>query len=1279
MTAFLLAACSTSERGAESNALPPTDGHLFTKLPPAYTGVRFENRLTETRELNVFTYRNFYNGGGVAAADLTGDGLPELVLTSNQSGPRLYLNLGHFRFRDITERSGIKFKGAGSWVTGVTVADVNADGRLDIYFCYAGIGSPQQRANELWVNEGPDRDSIPRFRETAAQLGIADQGYSTQAVFFDYDRDGRLDLFVLNNSPRPVVTFGNTNTRQVRDTFGGDHLYHNDGAGFSDVSTTSGIFGSEIGLGLGVVASDVNRDGWPDLYVSNDFFEQDYLYINNHDGTFTESIAKEMPAISYFSMGLDIADVDNDGWPDVYTTDMLPEDDDRLKKTSNFEQWAVYQQRVKNGFHHQFMRNMLQLNNRNGTFSEIGQLANVARTDWSWSALIADFDLDGYKDIYVTNGIVRDVTSQDYIAYLGNGQTIRAAAQQGKGRVDFTKLIEATTSTRLPNYAFHNNGNLTFTNQSAAWGLSTPTFSSGAAFADLDGDGAPDLVVNNTNDTAFVYRNNARTGSTNAHYLQVKLYGEGSNRFAIGAKVTVDLHGQPLYQELAPTRGFESSSDYILTFGLGASDSASSVTVEWPDGRVSMLSAVSANRRITVNQAQSSAAKAPGPSPAAVLADVTNQARLGFVHRENDFVDFDREPLMPKLLSTEGPVMAVADVNGDGLDDLYIGGAKGQSGALLIRRADGRGGFTPSSENVLAADSVSEDVGAVFFDANGDGKPDLYVVSGGSEFGEGAPALQDRLYLNDGRGNLRKTEGYLPAESNSGSRPAAADFDGDGDIDLFIGGRVVPWRYGLDPPSMLLRNDGAGHFTDVTDKVAPGLRAVGMVTDAVWRDIDGDRRPDLITVGEWMPITIFRNTAAGTLQRLEVRGLEKSNGWWNRIIAGDFTGDGHIDFVVGNMGLNGRLHASPTEPTTMYVGDFAGTGLVQQILTTYTNGVSYPVPLRDELIRSVPSVGPRFPTYASYAQKKITDVLSPAELARGTAKNAYTFATSLVRNNGDGSFTVMPLPAEAQFAPVYGIVAADVDGDGHTDLLLGGNFEGVQPELGPMTASYGLLLRGDGKGSFTAVTAVQSGFVVPGQVRDIQRVHSGRAGDLYVVARNNDRPLVFRPRQGGREVSNGPELERDFKRVRVVETLLALQPVMPLESRFNDSDPLETLRFFHLDDDHPIRPAAAVHRGAHRVLQHFDGRDVVGIDPRESPARARCNREAVNHVQRLLVGAEAVGAADSNRQCAVGCATERDAGNAIGEDFLDWLSTRVRDGVRANDVGLLGGRFGFRL
>src|SRR5881296_992965 len=968
--ACLLTGCSA----AGDRASPPVDGHLFTRLPSTYTGVRFENRLTDTRDLNVFTYRNYYNGGGVALGALTGDGLPEIVLTSNQGGTRLYLNEGKFRFRDVTEEAGLKSKG---WTTGVTLADVNGDGRLDIYVCHAGNGDARSRANELYINEGLNAAGVPTFVEQAATYGVADTGYSTQAVFFDYDRDGDLDLFVINNSPRPVVSFEPKNTRTVRDPLGGAKLYRNDGGHFVDVSAAAGVYGSEIGLGLGVVVSDVNRDGWPDIYVANDFFERDYLYINKGDGTFAERLEQEMPYISLSSMGLDIADVNNDGWPDIYVVDMLPEDEHRLKTTTSFEDWHRLQAEVRNGFHYQFTRNMLHLNNGNGTFSDIGQLAGVARTDWSWSALIADLDLDGSKDIYVTNGLAKDVTSQDYIAFLGKDETMRAATQ-GK-RVDFLKLTAAMSSTKLSHYAFRNNGDLTYANQTAAWGLDTPSFANGAAYGDLDGDGAPDLVVNNVDQEAFVYRNNARTLSQN-RYLQVQLEAEGANRFAVGAKVTLWSGKEQFFQEEESTRSFQSSVDYVLTFGVGQRDTIDSVTVRWPDGRGSVSKRVATNQRVFLRQSQAVAPPVPSPEPLTPLfTDVTDRVKLPYVHRENDFVDFDRELLIPKLLSTEGPYLAVADVNGDGLDDLIIGGARDQPGELLIQQPDGR--FVGSDRGVFEQDRVSEDLGAVFFDADGDGHPDLYVVSGGNEFSSMSPALQDRLYLNDGRGHFRKATANLPSEYISGSRVVAADYDGDGDMDLFVGGRVVPWRYGADPRSTLLQNDGHGHFTDVTARLAPDLEHVGMVTDAVWRDVDGDGRLDLIVVGEWMPITVFHNAGGGRLVRRNTPGLEHSEGWWNRIIAGDFTGKGRVDFIVGNLGLNTRLRASDAEPVTMYAKDFDGNGVTDQIVSVYNHGTSYPIAMRDELISALPYLGQRYSRYEDYARQTVTDIFSPGELA----------------------------------------------------------------------------------------------------------------------------------------------------------------------------------------------------------------------------------------------------------------------------------------------------------
>ncbi|MDQ3673437.1 MAG: VCBS repeat-containing protein, partial [Gemmatimonadota bacterium] len=736
-------ACARSDVSArEAGEAPANDGHLFTRMPSSYTGVRFENRLTDTREMNVFTYRNYYNGGGVALADLTGDGLPELLLTSNQGGSKLYLNKGDFRFTDVTAKAGVE--GKGYWATGATFADVNGDGLLDIYVCYAGNVTGQRRANELYINNGPGKDGVPTFTEAARAYGIADEGYSTHAAFFDYDRDGDLDLYLVNNSFRPAASFGMRNIRHIRNALGGHKLYRNDGKTFTDVSEKAGIYGSEIGFGLGVTVGDVNRDGWPDIYVSNDFFERDYLYINNRDGTFTEDIERQMPSISYSSMGLDMADINNDGWLDIYVTDMLPEDEHRLKTTGMFEGWDIYQTKLKNDYHHQFARNMLHLNNGNGTFSEIGQMAGVARTDWSWSALIADFDLDGHKDIQVTNGMAKDVTSQDYIAFLANDET-RSASTRDK-KVDYLGLVKAMSSTKLPNYGFRNRGDLTFSNESAAWGLDTPGFSNGAAYGDLDGDGALDLVVNNVNDEAWIYRNDVRKLSKNAS-LQVRLEGaqRSANRFAIGAKVTLHAGANRFFQELMPSRGFQSSVDYVLTFGVGTAATIDSVVVEWPDGQVTVTKDVATNQRLVVRHAAASGSPAvPVATPRAaqpILADVTARTGIAFVHRENAFVDFDRERLIPKLVSTEGPYMAVADVNGDGLTDAFVGGAKDQAGQLLIQTAGGR--FTATNQALFEADKLSEDLGAVFFDADGDGFQDLYVVSGGNEFSDLSGALQD--------------------------------------------------------------------------------------------------------------------------------------------------------------------------------------------------------------------------------------------------------------------------------------------------------------------------------------------------------------------------------------------------------------------------------------------------------------------------------------------------------------------------------------------------------
>ena len=1083
---------------------------LFTQLPAAYTRIDFENRLTDTDKFNVFTYRNYYDGGGVGLADLNNDGLLDVYFTANRLDNRLYLNRGDFLFEDVTDKAGVA--GRHKWATGVSIADVNGDGLLDIYVCNSGDVQGDDRANELFINQGVDADGVPRFEEQAADFGLADQSYSTHAAFFDYDKDDDLDLYLMNNTSRPLSEFTVQNVRHVRHDGGGDRLYRNDGQTFTDVSEAAGIYGSEIGFGLGVTVGDVDDDGWLDVYISNDFFERDYLYLNNRDGTFREAIKDGMRHISLSSMGADMADVNNDGLPEIYVTDMLPEADRRLKTTSTFDSWRTYQNGLDNDFYHQFMRNMLHLNNGDGAFSEIGLIAGVAATDWSWSALITDFDLDGFKDIFVSNGIFRDLTDQDFIAFFSSEEAIRQWIRENGS--DFRKLLDELPSTPLPNYAFSNNADpgsgpgqaLTFTDRAAAWGLDTPSFSNGAAYGDLDNDGDLDLVVNNVNQQAFVYRNEADTLLAN-RYLQVRLDGEGRNPFGIGAKVTARHGGAAYYLEQVPTRGFQSTVDPVLTFGLSGLETIDSLVVVWPDDRVEVLTDVATNQRLTVRQANASARALPDSSsaPQPLFVDITDEVGLAYAHDENDFVDFDREALLPKMLSTEGPRLARADVNRDGLMDFYAGGAKESPGRLFVQQRGG--GFASTNEALFEQDAISEDVSAAFFDADGDGDQDLYVVSGGSEYARQAPGLEDRFYLNDGRGSFTKTRDRIPSITGSGSRVAPADYDRDGDVDLFVGGRIEPWSYGIDPPSYLLQNDGRGRFTDVTEQAAPALRRVGLVTDAAWADTDGDARPDLVVVGEWMPVTIFRNT--GTTLEPAATGLETSHGWWNRLLADDLDGDGDVDFVAGNLGLNSRLQASADEPATMHVHDFDRNGWVEQIVSLYSQGASYPMVLKPDLLGQLTFLQSRYASHADYAEQTVADIFTEEELQGVIVKTAYEFRTSFIENRGDGTFALRPLPYGAQLSPVYGILADDFDGDGHKDLLLAGNFYAVKPELGRMDASYGLFLRGDGTGTFSPVATRDSGFFVTGQTRDMAFVDDARRGRLIFVVKNDGPIQVF--------------------------------------------------------------------------------------------------------------------------------------------------------------------------
>ena len=864
----LLAGCSTPEKNE------PT---LFTTISSEQSGITFANNLTFDKDFNIYTYRNYYNGGGVAIADINNDGLLDVYLTGNMSPNKLYLNKGDFKFEDITDKAGVA--GTKAWSTGVSMADVNGDGFVDIYVCNSGDIKGDNKQNELFVNNGDGT-----FSEKGEEYGIADKGYTTHAAFFDYDKDEDLDLYILNNSYQAIGSFNlRKNERPLRDSLGGDKLFRNDGNRFTDVSVEAGIYGSVIGFGLGVTVGDIDKDGWLDIYVSNDFFERDYLYINNHDGTFKECLTEQMRSISGASMGADLADINNDGYPDIFVTEMLPSENARLKTVTTFENWDRYQYSVQNDYFHQFTRNMLQLNNGDKSFSEIGRLAGVEATDWSWGALIFDMDNDGLKDMFVSNGIYQDLTNQDYLQYVSNPDIVKTVISGNS--VDYQKLIESIPSSPIPDFAFQNQGNLGFVNKAKEWGLGAPNFSNGSAYGDLDNDGDMDLIVNNLNDKTSVFRNESNQQLPGNHYLKFVLKGLGKNTFAFGTKITATHQGKTFYIEQMPIRGFESSMDPRPNLGLGKIDTVEQIVIEWPDGNGTLLSNVPTNQVLKLDQKDGvplTSIKLYQPEVIIRPLFQSVEGLVEFTHQENDFVDFDRDHLIYHMLSTEGPRMAKGDINGDGLDDFYVGGAKDQAGALFIQNSDGTFGRT--NQKLFEIDKGSEDTGSAFFDADGDGDLDLYVCSGGNEFSNVSTSLIDRLYLNNGKGDFSKSSQILPtAKFESTSTVKAADYDADGDQDLFVGGRLVSNLYGMPMDSYILNNDGKGNFSDVSAQVAPGLKGVGMITDASWEDIDGDSDPDLILVGEYTPIKVFLNESGklkehtAELRALQHRRLVESN------------------------------------------------------------------------------------------------------------------------------------------------------------------------------------------------------------------------------------------------------------------------------------------------------------------------------------------------------------------------------------------------------------------
>ena len=1097
---------------------------LFQKLSSGETGIDFTNTITEDKEHNVFTYQYYYNGNGVAAGDVNNDGLTDIFFTGNQTASKLYLNRGGFQFTDITIQAGVAGKKA--WRTGANMADVNGDGLLDIYVCYSGTGTDQDRANQLYINGGTDSQGIPRFTEEAAAYGLDAAGtYSSQSAFFDFDRDGDLDMFLLNHADGFYSPFFNTKKlRTLRHPRFGDRLYRNDNGHFSDVSTAAGIYGGGINFGLGIATSDLNGDGWPDILVSNDFHEQDFCYLNNRDGTFKEVCQQVFGHISRNTMGIDIADYNNDLLPDVVTLDMLPETNYRQKILQGPDEYDKYSLMVDSGYGHQYNRNMLQLH-RGLTpeglpvFSEIGQLAGVSGTDWSWAALLADFDNDGRKDLFVTNGYLRETTNLDFIKYNVQ-EALAEAARQGvdistresyERNMPLYELVKKMPSTRLGNYGFRNRGDMTFGNESENWGLDEPGVSSGACYADLDNDGDLDLVVCNNNDPAWLYKNNANETEKN-NFIKVKLNGDRKNKFGIGAKVVVTTDSNSQMQEMYPVRGYQSSVDYVLNFGIGKQQQVKQIKVLWSNDSATIVNNPAINTRVVVNESESVRTGLPESPEPVLFSDVTAQSGIRFTHAENSYVDFKREFLIPYELSRQGPEMAKGDVNGDGLEDFYIGGAAEQSGSLYIQTEEGL--FKKGGDQPWLADAIYEDVGAAFFDADNDGDLDLYVVSGGSEWSGAVPGLQDRLYINDGKGNFSRAQTALPAERYSGSCVKAVDFDRDGDLDLFVGARIIPGNYPFSAGNILLRNDldtlaRTVRFTDVTKSMGRSLFSAGMVTDAAWSDLDNDGWPDLVVTGDWMPVKLYHNEkGTGFTDVSAAAGLDKTDGWWCKIIPADIDRDGDTDFILGNMGSNIQFKANGDQPLITYADDFNGDGKVDPIMTRYIQGVSYPVNSRDELVEELPLLNKKFLKYTDFANATIHDMLSDQQLEKARKFYIYHTQTSLLVNN-KGTFSLKALPLEAQFSMADAILYKDYDGDGREDLLLAGNFYPFRVQQGRCDAGIGCLLKGDGKGGFSPVSHLLTGLFIRGDVRDMLEV-KGKKSSVIVLSKNNDAVQVIK-------------------------------------------------------------------------------------------------------------------------------------------------------------------------